>query len=559
MFEDIERMIHPECVIDRVVYDMDDIVTRAGSAYSSAKSHLTNRDELRVGGLEGTPSVLRFNAQFESGNLRKAIQIRAYEYDLILNPDINTNHHHQWFYFEVSNMDAHCSYRFNIVNCEKMNSQFNFGMQPVMFSVIEAIQGRPRWVRTGTDICYYRNHFLRAPQTTGGVKGKAYYTATFTVCFQHQYDVCYLAYHYPYTYTALKTHLCQWEGQVDHSQVFFRHHTLCETLGGNAVPLLTITSQPHSRLKEDLEEFWSRPYIFLTGRVHPGESNSSWVMKGTIDFLMSSKAAAQQLREMYIFKIIPMLNPDGVINGNHRCSLVAEDLNRRWNKPCPQLHPTIYHAKGLLQYLSSISKVPLVFCDYHGHSRRKNIFMYGCSPQSSWLPNDTQNPACSGIRTEDSGFKTLPRLLHMTSALFCLQNCSFLVERAKESTARVVVWRQINVVRSYTMESSYCGCDQGRYKDQHINTHMLEEMGHKFCECLIPLAKTCSGFNQQLPDIGPSCDLSVLEGLDDTPSESYLKSHISRVNDEADLMSESDDMEQLLDDEDNYDEDEYAL
>ena len=24
----------------------------------------------------------------------------------------------------------------------------------------------------------------------------------------------------------------------------------------------------------------SRPYIFLSGRVHPGESNSSWVMKG---------------------------------------------------------------------------------------------------------------------------------------------------------------------------------------------------------------------------------------------------------------------------------------
>ena len=24
----------------------------------------------------------------------------------------------------------------------------------------------------------------------------------------------------------------------------------------------------------------SRPYIFLTARVHPGESNSSWVMKG---------------------------------------------------------------------------------------------------------------------------------------------------------------------------------------------------------------------------------------------------------------------------------------
>ena len=28
-------------------------------------------------------------------------QVRDYEYDLVLNPDINCKHHHQWFYFEV--------------------------------------------------------------------------------------------------------------------------------------------------------------------------------------------------------------------------------------------------------------------------------------------------------------------------------------------------------------------------------------------------------------------------------------------------------------------------
>ena len=70
---------------------------------------------------------LKFNSQFESGNLRKVVQIRPYEYDLILSPDVNTNHHHQWFYFEVSNMKAGIKYRLNIVNCEKLNSQFNFG------------------------------------------------------------------------------------------------------------------------------------------------------------------------------------------------------------------------------------------------------------------------------------------------------------------------------------------------------------------------------------------------------------------------------------------------
>lgn len=48
------------------------------------------------------------------------------------------------------------------------------------------------------------------------------------------------------------------------------------------------------------------------------------------------------------------------IGFSHRCSTAAEDLNRRWDNPCPRLHPTIYHTKGLLQYMQMIGKVPLV-------------------------------------------------------------------------------------------------------------------------------------------------------------------------------------------------------
>ncbi|XP_061172292.1 cytosolic carboxypeptidase 1-like [Saccostrea echinata] len=499
VFEDIDRMIHPEHVIDRVVYDVDTVVARASSAYSPSNANLSNRDQMRIGSrLEaGGSASLRFNSQFESGNLRKAIWVREFEYDLILNPDVNTNHHHQWFYFEVSNMIADVPYRFNIVNCEKLNSQFNFGMKPVMFSVTEAMDGKPYWLRKGSTICYYKNHFTRSAQATGGVKGKTYYTATFTMTFKHDKDICYLAYHYPYTYTTLQTHLNLWEQYLDHTQIFFRKQTLCNTITGNGVPVLTITAQPKSLSKDFVDDLRSRPYIFLSGRVHPGESNSSWVMKGTIDFLLSKRPAAQLLRETYIFKIVPMLNPDGVINGCHRCSTAAEDLNRRWDNPCPKLHPTIYHAKGLLQYMQMIGKVPMVFCDYHGHSRRKNIFIYGCCPTLSYIQNDTKNPACTGNKTEDNSFKTLPRILHLTSPVFSWQNCSFVVEKAKETTARVVVWRQIGVIRSYTMESSYCGIDKdGKFKDQHISTFMLEEMGQKFCEGLLRLKTRYSGKDQ---------------------------------------------------------------
>lgn len=71
------------------------------------------------------------------------------------------------------------------------------------------------------------------------------------------------------------------------------------------------------------EEIAERKAIILTARVHPGETNASYMMKGVIEFLVSDDEKALFLRNNYVFKIIPMLNPDGVIVGNYRCSLVG--------------------------------------------------------------------------------------------------------------------------------------------------------------------------------------------------------------------------------------------
>jgi murein tripeptide amidase MpaA len=61
--------------------------------------------------------------------------------------------------------------------------------------------------------------------------------------------------------------------------------------------------------------------VFISARVHPGESNSSWMMKGIVEFLVSNAPEARALRENFVFKLLPMINVDGVINGNYRCSL----------------------------------------------------------------------------------------------------------------------------------------------------------------------------------------------------------------------------------------------
>ncbi|CAM9493282.1 cytosolic carboxypeptidase 1 isoform X1 [Lampetra fluviatilis] len=462
IFQDIERLIRPGDIIDRVVYDLDmpSLVSEDGDC-------------------------LKFCSEFESGNLRKAIHIRRYEYDLILDSDINSNRHHQWFYFEVSGMESGVPYRFNIVNCEKVNSQFNYGMQPVMYSVREAMAGRPHWARAGTDICYYKNSFSRSSAAAGGQRGKSYYTLTFTVTFFHKDDACYFAYHFPYTYTSLMAHLQGLGAACDQRQIYFKQQTLCQSMGGNGCPVVTITAAPQSTGWQDIYRLRNRPYIFLTSRVHPGESNSSWVMKGSLEFLMSDDPLAQSLRESYIFKIVPMLNADGVINGSYRCSLGGEDLNRQWSSPDPELHPTIFHTKGLLQYLASIAHTPLVYCDYHGHSRKKNVFLYGCSMKETIWQTAAEAKASSVY--EDLSYRTLPRILHQIAPAFCLSSCNFVVEKSKASTARVVVWRDIGVLRSYTMESTYCGCDQGIYKGSQMGSQELEEMGAKFCVALLRL------------------------------------------------------------------------
>ena len=102
------------------------------------------------------------------------------------------------------------------------------------------------------------------------------------------------------------------------------------------------------------------------------------MMKGIIDYLTGPFLQAKILRDNFVFKIVPMLNIDGVINGSSRCNLAGVDLNRCWMEPSRKLHPTVYHTKGMIKKLQEDRDVFLV-CDLHGHSRKKNIFMYGCN------------------------------------------------------------------------------------------------------------------------------------------------------------------------------------
>jgi murein tripeptide amidase MpaA len=99
-----------------------------------------------------------------------------------------------------------------------------------------------------------------------------------------------------------------------------------------------------------------KKYAIISGRVHPGETPSSWMMQGFLKCLTGDSHQAVQLRKRIVFKVVPMLNPDGVIAGNYRTSMSGNDLNRKFHDPDYRLHPTVWNIKHMTDKITTAYK-----------------------------------------------------------------------------------------------------------------------------------------------------------------------------------------------------------
>ncbi|XP_060684991.1 cytosolic carboxypeptidase 3-like [Hemiscyllium ocellatum] len=402
-------------------------------------------------------NTLIFESRFESGNLEKVFKVGEYEYNLMLRTDLYTAKHTQWYYFQVQNMQPAVQYRFTIINLMKPTSLYNMGMKPLLYSTKDAELHKIGWRRVGSQIKYYRNNYSNSKHH--------YYSLTWTFEFPHYGDTCYFAHCYPYTYSDLQEYVTHVVNDPAKSK-FCKVRVLCRSLAGNMVYVLTVTNP-----SESSEAALEKKAVILTARVHPGETNSSWMMKGFLDYLLGNSLDAKLLRDTFLFKIVPMLNPDGVIVGNYRCSLSGQDLNRKYRSYLKETYPSVWYTRKLIKRLME-ERTVFLYCDLHGHSRKQNIFMYGCQSRRRTVSSYAKQ-------------RVFPFMLSKNCCnKFCFQSCKFHVKRAKEGTGRVVVWR-MGVTNSYTLEATFCGSTLGNSGDVHFNVNDLESVGFEFCDTLL--------------------------------------------------------------------------
>ena len=446
-----------------------------------------------------------FDSKFESGNLRMAIKLNSdidNEYDLIIRKDYNCEKNYSWFFFSIES-DRETDIKFNILN---------FIKKKIMFDEKDKIRilvytKNDKWTRNTYNVQYYQNNIKICPPWEDKEKNglnteekninnifkdkfkedeknndmfKIIYKDKgekedipdteffFTLSFCYHVNKnninipIYFALCFPYTYTTLQEYLYKLSiTKTNKNKIKFS--TLNKTVCGNPLDILYI-----SNFSSTQSEINSRQSVIFTARVHPGETSGSYVIESVINNLLNNSEQSNNLLNKYIFKIVPMLNPDGVIHGHYRNNILGKDLNRMWQEPKDNETPTIYYLKKLI----SINK-PFFFCDFHGHSNMPNCALYCCSP-----PKKKKNRFYnfSNGNTKSYHFyeeKVFMKIMEEESKYYQKSGEKYNIQKSKMKSARGVIYNEFNVYFSYALET---GLMAKWNKQNAINTNINNEL-----------------------------------------------------------------------------------
>eukprot|EP00756_Hemistasia_phaeocysticola_P013248 Hpha_TRINITY_DN15262_c1_g12::TRINITY_DN15262_c1_g12_i1::g.64303::m.64303 len=413
------------------------------------------------GKVEVEAGGLVFSSKFDSGNLARVEVCEnggGNEFSLWTSADCEgtpyENSNRSWFHFRVSGGTVGRQVTFHIRNLNSQQKLFAQDMRPVFCRGLnptqwERIENRPQMrVASGQSVMLSFYH-----------------------SFISEGETVWFAFTYPYSFTQLQQNIGVWAQAAQPTSatasngIYFVRECMGQTLEGRRVDLLTITGEQGKSAEREApidammpvpdpqvprpHQFPGKKIVMLTARVHPGESAASYCIDGVIQLLLArDDPRGAALRENFVFKIIPMLNPDGVVRGHYRTDTLGVNLNRVYETPCDTLHPTICAARRLFLSLHHTERLT-AYIDFHAHATKRGCFIYGNALE---FERQVEN-------------LIYPKLISLNTPHFDFSSCNF-TERnmrsrnkrdglSKEGTGRVAMFNESGLTHCYTLECNY--------------------------------------------------------------------------------------------------------
>jgi hypothetical protein len=128
---------------------------------------------------------------------------------------------------------------------------------------------------------------------------------------------------------------------------------LGKTKGGRDMRMLTITDPAVPEAEKRI--------VMFTSLQHDLETTGAMVIEGICRFLLSKEPRAAALRRKFIFHAVPIMDPDGIAQGNMYCPV--GNLNRQWG-----LNTTAETAcvEKFAKELGARGRKIDLFIDFHG-------------------------------------------------------------------------------------------------------------------------------------------------------------------------------------------------
>ncbi|MFT5691090.1 MAG: hypothetical protein ACI92E_000415 [Oceanicoccus sp.] len=232
--------------------------------------------------------------------------------------------------------------------------------------------------------------------------------------------------------------------------------------------------------------------IWVIARQHPGETMAQWFIEGLLRQLLSSNESSRALLSSAVFYIVPNMNPDGSVRGNHRTNAAGSNLSRQWHETSKLMCPEVYFVRNALH-----DKGVDIFSDIHGDEEIPYSFIM--SGNSSKALKKQADRFKSTYMEANNNFQIALDYDSRKAAgvtACCGSNCG---DKRNMSTATDYVAYHFNYL-SLLLEIPYksvaTGTDSQLSKPQNSNI----ELGAPITK---PLADIISFNREELPEVAP--------------------------------------------------------